>query len=240
MGLAEIRDSLRITRAKVNRLAEFIRDAESIVCLTGAGISTSAGIADFRGPNGVWTKEKEQKGKNKELIKEEQNSSSNEGNHAFEAAKPSKTHEILVELQRIGKVKCIISQNVDGLHLRSKFPRDSLVELHGNVFLERCIDCGFEVFHSVDVGGVGCKPTGVRCEKCNGAMHDTVLDWDTPIPDDDLARSEMEMANADLVLCLGTSLRIVPAAELPLLVGTARVDDCNPRICIVNLQKNST
>ena len=128
---------------------------------------------------------------------------------------------------------------MDGLHLRSNLPRRALAELHGNVFVEKCESCGHEIFHEQDLGGMGCRPTGNRCPECNtGALHDTVLDWDTPISEAEMAIAEEQVALADMVLCLGTSLRIIPAAELPLLVGSARddADEEDGKICIVNLQ----
>ena len=230
VGLPEQSDSERVKKAKFKKLTRYFKEAKNVVCLTGAGISTKAGIADFRGPNGVWTKEESSKGRSKKVKLEEVMDSS------FEQAKPTTTHEILAMLHSDKRLSAVISQNVDGLHLRSGLARDALIELHGNVFMEKCIKCTFEIFHDKDIGGIGCKPTGRKCTKCDGAMHDTVLDWDTPIEDELIERAEGLVANADLIICLGTSLRIVPAAELPLLVGTRRVDDIEPRICIVNLQ----
>ena len=99
-GQAEIYDSIETVTAKCEKLAELIRQSKSIVAITGAGISTSCGIPDFRGPNGVWTLEK--KGKLPE------------NNVSFDDAKPSYAHYALVELNRIGKLDFLISQNIDG------------------------------------------------------------------------------------------------------------------------------
>jgi len=256
VGLAEVFDSDRTKSAKLKKLAGYLNEAKRVVVLTGAGISTSAGIADFRGPNGVWTKEetrsrkksKTQRGtRQRAQSKEKQTTESgddvaevvddDDSSSSFQQARPTRTHDLLTKLHELGKVHFVISQNVDGLHLRSGFPRGSLIELHGNVFLERCVECKHEVFHELDLGGVGCKETGRKCIGCGGAMHDTVLDWDTPIDEEEMSKAEEEVSLADLIVCLGTSLRIVPAAELPLLVGTRRTDDIEPRICIINLQK---
>ena len=246
VGLSEIRDNERTKKSKLTKLAKFCKDADNIVVLTGAGISTSAGISDFRGPNGVWTKEEQEKKAKKKQKRSTPSPSSStlavpasgaEDHSAFERAIPTLTHTILRDLHAGGKIHFVISQNVDGLHLRSSFPRENLVELHGNVFIERCIDCKHEVFHDSDVGGIGCKATGNTCEQCGGAMYDTVLDWDTPICEEEMALAEQKVSEADLVLCLGTSLRIIPAAELPLLVGTGRKDNADEKFCIVNLQK---
>ncbi|KAL2294859.1 hypothetical protein Nmel_017997, partial [Mimus melanotis] len=127
-GLPEIFDPPEELERKVQELAELIRSSSHVVFHTGAGISTASGIPDFRGPNGVWTME--EKGLSPKF------------DTTFENARPSKTHMALLGLQRVGILKFLVSQNVDGLHVRSGFPRDKLAELHGNMFVEECVKCG--------------------------------------------------------------------------------------------------
>ncbi|CAI8042501.1 NAD-dependent protein deacetylase Sirt6 [Geodia barretti] len=126
-GLPEEFDSPDKLTEKVRVLAELLSTAKHVVVHTGAGISTAAGIPDFRGPRGVWTLEKQGK--------------KVEATTRFEDATPTLTHKALVRLVERGVVKCIVSQNVDGLHLKSGLPRDHLAELHGNVFMEKCDKC---------------------------------------------------------------------------------------------------
>lgn len=102
-------------------------ESKHVLCHTGAGISTSAGIPDFRGPNGVWTLEK--KGLKPDI------------NISFDNAEPTITHRCLKKLTETNHVKYIITQNIDGLHLKSGIPRDSISELHGNMFVEKCNTC---------------------------------------------------------------------------------------------------
>ena len=108
-----------------------VTESKCCVAFTGAGISTSCGIPDFRGPQGVWTLQRA--GKPLPRLKT-----------SFGVAKPSLTHQALVGLVQAGKVGFIVSQNVDGLHLRSGVPRHQLAELHGNCFAERCRRCRAE------------------------------------------------------------------------------------------------
>jgi mono-ADP-ribosyltransferase sirtuin 6 len=127
-GLPEVVDSDDDIKIKCSRMADMLLESKHTVIHTGAGISTAAGIPDFRGPQGVWTREKR-----REKV---------EGGVAFEVAQPTLTHQIITEMVEVGVVRFVVSQNVDGLHLRSGLPRECLSELHGNVMMERCERCG--------------------------------------------------------------------------------------------------
>ena len=117
-----------------------------------------------------------------------------------------------------GKLTYIVSQNVDGLHLRSGVPRHKIAELHGNCFSERCSNpaCKIEYIRDFEVETVGFKPTVRTCTSCGSDLHDHVLDWEDALPVDELEASEKHSREADLAICLGTSLQITPACNLPL------------------------
>lgn len=149
-------------------------------------------------------------------------------NMDFTAATPTFAHKAITRLIHAGVFHFCITQNVDGLHQRSGLSRDRLAVLHGCVFTEKCEDCLTEHFRDHDVGGMSFQKTGRQCEVCSGALRDTLLDWEDPLPEADLERSEAECAKADLVLCLGTSLRIFPANQMPLKAK---------KFAIVNLQQ---
>ncbi|KAK2900442.1 hypothetical protein QQF64_015643 [Cirrhinus molitorella] len=224
-GLPEVFDSPEELKTKVETLAQWIRESQYMVVHSGAGISTSTGIPDFRGPNGVWTME--ERGETPHF------------NTTFEDARPSLTHMSLLQLQRTGHLKYLISQNVDGLHLRSGFPRDRLSELHGNMFVEECEKCGKQYVRDTVIGVMGLKPTGRYCDvtrsrglrSCRGKLISTILDWEDSLPDRDLNRADEACRRADLALTLGTSLQIKPSGDLPLL--TKRTGG---KLVIVNLQ----
>ena len=112
---------------KVKKLKNWIQESKHTVIFTGAGVSTSAGIPDFRGPKGVWTLEK--KGLKPDM------------NVSWDDAKPTKTHMAISKLVEQKMTKFVISQNIDGLHLRSGIPRIYLAELHGNMFVDECTIC---------------------------------------------------------------------------------------------------
>ncbi|VDI64040.1 mono-ADP-ribosyltransferase sirtuin 6 [Mytilus galloprovincialis] len=209
-GQPELQDSPEEGERKIAELVELIKYSKHMIVITGAGISTSAGIPDFRGPKGVWTLEK--KGIKPEF------------SVTFEGAKPSPTHMALVALERLGVLQCVVSQNVDGLHLRSGFPRNRLSELHGDMFVEQCDKCNTQYINATVVPTMALRPTGNPCTQrksrglCRGKLRDTILDWEDALPDEDLDRAFANAKKADLCLCLGTSLQILPCANLPLQV----------------------
>ncbi|KIH68845.1 transcriptional regulator, Sir2 family [Ancylostoma duodenale] len=219
-------DSPEVLEEKCSELAQMLLRSKCVFVVTGAGISTSAGIADFRGPKGVWTIEKE--GRVAESVD-------------FSRARPTLTHRALRLLEERGLVKFVVSQNVDGLHPKSSFPLNRLAELHGNVFCEQCERCSRRYYREFATGTVGLKLTGRFCEgtpkgrACRGRLRDTTLDWEDALPEPDLTtaysfakvipvftnrlrtREISGFQNADLSLCLGTSLQIVPVSDMPLL-----------------------
>lgn len=205
VGAPEYLDPPEEIERKVEKLAALVRAAERIVAFTGAGISTSCGIPDFRGPNGIWTLQRAGKPLPAPKV-------------SFAVATPSFTHAALAALLEQGKLKYIVSQNVDGLHLRSGVPRDNLAELHGNCFAERCKKCKREYIRDWEIETVGFKATGRLCTTagCGGPLQDHILDWEDELPREELAMSEKHAREADLAICLGTSLQITPACNLPL------------------------
>ncbi len=203
LGEPETADEPRHIAAAVAAIATTLNNAKHVVAFTGAGISTSAGIPDFRGPNGVWTRQRA-------------NLPPPTASTPFALAVPSYTHLALLALHRANRLHYLCSQNVDCLHLRSGFGRDALAELHGNCFAERCERCGREVIRDFEVASVGFKLTGRVCTACGGAMRDQCLDWEDALPEAELRATEKHAAKADLALCLGTSLQIIPACDLPM------------------------
>uniref|UniRef100_A0A8C7AJ29 protein acetyllysine N-acetyltransferase n=1 Tax=Neovison vison TaxID=452646 RepID=A0A8C7AJ29_NEOVI len=197
-GLPEIFDPPEELERKVWELAQLVWQSSNVVFHTGAGISTASGIPDFRGPHGVWTME--------------ERGLAPKFDTTFESARPTQTHMALVQLERVGLLRFLVSQNVDGLHVRSGFPRDKLAELHGNMFVEECVKCKTQYVRDTVVGSMGLKATGRLCTVAK-------------------ARGLRACRNADLSITLGTSLQIRPSGNLPL--ATKRRGG---RLVIVNLQ----
>ncbi|KAL4501444.1 hypothetical protein ABPG72_021251 [Tetrahymena utriculariae] len=211
-----------------------IKRSEHFVAFTGAGISTSTGIPDFRsgintvlptGP-GAWEKLAQKTGGSNSNVKV-----------SMSKAIPSLTHMSLVELQQQGYLKFLISQNVDGLHRRSGFSTYHLAELHGNTNLEKCSKCGKEYMRDFRVRTaqqVHDHKTGRKCDnqQCKGDLFDSIINFGENLPEKDLDDGFVHSQLADLHLVLGSSLRVTPAAEMP--QTTAKL---GKNLVIVNLQK---
>ncbi|XP_070943068.1 NAD-dependent protein deacylase sirtuin-6 isoform X6 [Macaca nemestrina] len=188
----EIFDPPEELERKVWELARLVWQSSHVVFHTGAGISTASGIPDFRGPHGVWTME--------------ERGLAPKFDTTFESARPTQTHMALVQLERVGLLRFLVSQNVDGLHVRSGFPRDKLAELHGNMFVEECAKCKTQYVRDTVVGTMGLKATGRLCtvakarglRACRGELRDTILDWEDSLPDRDLALAD-EASRSDPV-----------------------------------------
>ncbi|CAH8502320.1 unnamed protein product [Heterobilharzia americana] len=238
-GLPEVFDDECQLNLKVDELANLVHESKYVVVHTGAGISTSTGIPDFRGPNGVWTLEK--LGKKPKL------------SVSFEKAVPSLAHRALVEMEKRDIIQFLVTQNIDGLHLRSGFPRDRLAILHGDMFLESCHACGTMYARSTPSETMGLRKTSVSCihsklnnRHCRGKLHDTILDWEDDLPELDYNLAIEHSKKADLHICIGSSLQMFPAAEQgnsnfhPVIQKSYKDEDLtkniNPKLVIVNLQ----
>eukprot|EP00697_Spironema_sp_BW2_P015666 gnl/Spiro4/6610_TR3409_c0_g1_i1.p1 gnl/Spiro4/6610_TR3409_c0_g1~~gnl/Spiro4/6610_TR3409_c0_g1_i1.p1 ORF type:complete len:573 (+),score=137.75 gnl/Spiro4/6610_TR3409_c0_g1_i1:38-1720(+) len=222
-SLRERFDSPSELAAKVDQLASFVREAAHMVVFTGAGISTSAGIPDFRGPDGKWTREAQ----GKEPLR----------GVSTVSAFPTLTHMSLVELQARGILKYLISQNCDGLHRRSGMPGDAISELHGNSNIEVCETCGQSFFRDIACHRATRSRdhfTGRFCSRadCGGPLLEYTIDFGQNLPVAALELAEQNSRRADLHLVLGSSLTVSPACGLP--QTTAK---CGGRLVIVNLQR---
>ena len=155
---------------------------------------------------------------------------------SFDDAVPSFTHMAIASFQHIGKSVFIVTQNVDNLHRKSGIKSESLAELHGNLNLEKCENCSKVYEREFDVGTISFKPTGRNCSHCGGCLRDTLLDWHDALPDEEWNKAKFACENADLVVCIGTSLRVNPANSLPTL-GINNVNNEKCKLVIINLQK---
>ncbi|XP_069124118.1 NAD-dependent protein deacetylase Sirt7-like [Argopecten irradians] len=223
----EIKDPEEVLQQKCEQLAEAIKGSKNIVIYTGAGISTAASIPDYRGPNGVWTL----------LLKGQQPTAQD-----LSDAEPTVTHMCITELEKEGHVSHVVSQNCDGLHLRSGFPRKKLSEVHGNMFIELCNNCKpqreyVRLFDVTEKTGVRRHGTDRNCHTCKKPLRDTIVHFGekggvkSPYRWKEAGKAA---DNCDLILCLGTSLKILKMYAC--LWCMDRRPNRRPKLYIVNLQ----
>ncbi|CAF1255068.1 unnamed protein product [Rotaria sordida] len=218
---------------KLDQLAQWIKESRHFIVFTGAGVSTSTGIPDFRsgmdtvlptGP-GAWELRDHNASRSKKAVVL----------NDMHKAIPSSTHMALVELQRRGILKCLISQNCDGLHLRSGINPKYLAELHGNMNLETCSTCGAKYLRDYDatIGRLD-HYTGRKCDKpeCGNHLKDSIINFGENLPSNELDKAFSHAEKADLCLVLGSSLTVTPAATIP-----QRVAQRNKKLVIGNLQR---
>ena len=201
-------------------------ECERIVAFTGAGISTDSGIPDFRGPQGVWTRRDAGLPAPRWRVPPGQ-------------VKPNASHLCLVELQQLGKLQFLITQNTDNLHRRSGIRPEMLAELHGNGQLMRCLGCDRlytrqEIGWDTDRWGPGYRTQGPipgqpACAACGSQLISSVVNFGDPLPQRELALAEEHARNCELMLALGSSLMVEPAASLVGLALRSRA-----RVVLVN------
>lgn len=211
-----------ITMAKETpQLVDLLRNGRRILIFTGAGISTESGIPDFRGPGGVWTRRKPvyyHDFMRSEEARIEHWDYKLEGWRAFRDAKPNPTHQAIVSLERAGKVEAVVTQNIDGLHEMAGTSPAKLVELHGTNRKIECQSCGklsepephFERFRKTRRPPV--------CD-CGGFLKPATISFGQQLRNEDLERAQDAAVNADLVVALGSTLSVYPAADIPLLAA---------------------
>ena len=218
-------------------IASWLRDASYVVALTGAGISTESGIPDFRGPQGVWTKNPEAE-KTATLDHYMSNSDvrrqswHNRVAGSYFTAEPNDAHRALVDLERKDALHALVTQNVDGLHLAAGTARDLLVEIHGTVHDVKCMACGWRGPMQPTLDRVRAGEEDPECLECGGILKSATISFGENLVVDDLERSQLAAARSDVFLALGTSLGVYPAAALPELALRA-----GARLVIVNEQE---
>jgi NAD-dependent SIR2 family protein deacetylase len=210
----------------VETIARWIVVSRHVIAFTGAGISTDSGIPDFRGPEGVWTRREAGLPPPRWRVPQGR-------------VEPNASHLALVELQELGKLRLLITQNTDDLHRRSGMRPELLAELHGNGQLVRCLRCDRQYGREKVGWDTGRWGSGYRtqrpvpgqptCPACGGRLVSSVVNFGDPLPHKEWALAERHARRCDLVLALGSSLRVNPAASL---VGLALKSGA--RVVLVN------
>jgi NAD-dependent deacetylase len=206
-----------VTAAGVDRLAELIRSARSVVALTGAGISLPSGIPDFRSPGtGLWANVDPMEIAHISVFERDPVRFWGFYGQRFamlDGKEPNGAHRALVELERRGRLDAVVTQNIDGLHAAAG-TRDP-IEVHGSVAHASCLACGKQHPLAEVRALLDADPEGVpRCE-CGRVLKPDVVLFGELLPERAMASAHAYAAQADVLLCVGSSLEVWPVAELP-------------------------
>ena len=218
----------------VEQVTGWLRQARRVVVLTGAGISTDSGIPDFRGPNGVWTRDPEAA----RMFTLDayvadpavrRRAWRNRRENPAWTATPNPAHLALAALERAGRLLGIVTQNIDGLHQRAGNSADRVVEIHGTLYEVECLGCArrqpmTDVLARIDAG-----EEDPACADCGGILKAATISFGQSLDRDTLRRAYRFATGCDLLLAVGTSLTVQPAAGLVEVAAAA-----GARVIIVN------
>ena len=203
------------------KLVDLLRESNKMLLFTGAGISTGSGIPDFRGPEGVWKRRQPvyyHDFMRSEAARIEHWDFKLEGWEGYRDARPNATHNAIVLLERAGKVRAVVTQNIDGLHSRAGTTSERLVELHGTNTLIECQTCGRRSDPEAHFASFQKTHRPPLCE-CGGFLKPATISFGQNLRNEDLERAEAAAQAADLVVALGSTLSVYPAANIPLLAA---------------------
>jgi NAD-dependent deacetylase len=205
---------------QLDRLAALLRDARQIVVLTGAGISTESGIPDFRGPQGLWTKDPsaERKATIQHYVSDPEHRREvwrNRAGSELFGGEPNAGHVALGELERRANLHTLVTQNVDGLHQAAGTSPEIVIEIHGTVHEAKCLACGWRGPMDDTLARVRAGDEDPACLECGGMLKSATISFGENLVPADLERAQRAAAGADVFLAVGTSLGVYPAAALP-------------------------
>nr|HID60192.1 NAD-dependent deacylase [Desulfobacterales bacterium] len=204
----------------IEKAAQMILAAREVVVFTGAGVSTESGIPDFRSPDGIWSRydpedftiqrfiaSKEARKRNWRLREE------------LIAAnyQPNPAHIAIADLERMGKLRCVITQNIDGLHQAAGNSPDRVIEIHGTIKFAKCLECD-KRFPITDVlQRIKNGDEDPHCEVCGGLLKAATISFGEAMPQKEMYEAEKASRECDLFIVIGSSLVVYPAAQLPII-----------------------
>ncbi len=214
-----------------------ILTSKKLVAFTGAGVSTESGIPDFRSPGGLWDRFDPDEMSYQNFLSSEE---SREKIWAFSKmlypevvkARPNAAHLALVELYNLGKLDCVITQNVDFLHQRAGLPEDKVIELHGTLKWVVCLNCGRRFPREEIQKRLEAGEKVPRCDFCGGITKPATVAFGQPMPEKETRLAEAKAASSDLFLVCGSSLVVYPAAQMPLIAK-----ENGAKLIIINLSE---
>lgn len=205
--------------AETARLANLIAASHRILLITGAGVSTGSGIPDYRGPNGVWQTQRPVEfddflaSEDKRIEYWDQKLAAAP---LILAARPGRVHAASVDLERAGRLSAIVTQNIDGLHTEAGSSSSVVIEVHGTGREAACLGCGVRGPIEPMLEAFESARRAPRCSVCGGLVKPATISFGQPLDPMTLARATQAADRCDLVIALGSTLSVYPAAAIPL------------------------
>ena len=206
----------------IGKIAELIVRSRRIVVFVGAGLSTESGIPDFRSPGGVWDKYDPQdfyfqRFVASETSREKYWQMATEMYESMKDAKPNQAHLAIAELERLGKLDCLITQNIDGLHFKAGNSPDKVLELHGTAMHVNCLNCKKRYERDAIQKRVAGGDKAPRCDSCKGPLKPATISFGQSMPERETQAAYEHSASCDLFIVIGSSLVVHPAAQMPVV-----------------------
>jgi NAD-dependent deacetylase len=218
----------------ISAVADLIHNSRSLVAFTGAGISTESGIPDFRSPGGLWERYDPDEFTYQKFLSSEKSRRlmwqlAKEFTPVLENAQPNPAHIALAQLEKIKKLVCVITQNVDYLHQKAGNSEDKVIELHGTMRYIKCLKCG-QRYTAQEIQAV--LEEGIEipeCRHCDGILKHEAIAFGEAMPAQAMLKAEHASRNCDLFMVIGSSLVVYPAASMPIMAKRNRA-----KLVIVN------
>lgn len=204
----------------IEKGAEIVASAKQVVVFTGAGVSTESGIPDFRSPGGIWSKYQPimfQDFMASEEMRRESWRRGKETYHLFADVEPNAAHRAIVELELMGKLDSLITQNIDNLHQKAGTSPDLVIELHGTAMYVLCMECGKrwprgEIQEWLEQG-----VEIPKCDECGGIMKSATISFGQPMPEAETMEAQRRAQQSEVFIVVGSSLVVFPAAQMPMI-----------------------
>jgi len=218
----------------IQKVVELINQSRKVIVFTGAGVSTESGIPDFRSPGGIWQKYDPEDFYYQKFISSEESREkywqmSREFYEPLKNAQPNAAHKAVVELEKMGKLDCVITQNIDNLHQRAGNSPEKVIELHGTAISVSCLSCR-KKYTREEIQARLLKGVRVpKCDECGGILKPDTVSFGQSMPPKETAESFQRARNCDLLIVIGSSLVVQPAASIPL-----EAKDHGAKLVIIN------
>jgi len=219
----------------IDAVADMVLESKRLVVFTGAGVSTESGVSDFRSPGGIWDRFDPSELNYQTFMASE---AGRERYWQFSRAlwpeialaQPNPGHHAIAEFHRLGRLECVITQNIDNLHQRSGVPAEKVIELHGTMKWVNCLECGQRYPREQIQARLDAGTKVPRCDSCGGIIKPATVSFGQPMPERETRQAESAAAASDLFLSVGSSLVIYPAAQMPLIAKVS-----GAKLVIINL-----